>query len=534
MNSVDDRLFGHFMERASFGEPGYDAARDLNNPRALDPKVVELLSWLNIPLVRWPAGADLDKIDWRDSIDNVPGRDGPRPVFARNKHGIFTNEFGLDEFLALCEKQGWKPLLPVRFRPVLFGQVTPAEGAREAASLVAYCNAKKGAAIPEGLDIWPEVRAKNGRSPPWKVPYFQIGNETWLYFGEALKARGLSDKTDKEKAEWYLTCLRAYLAAIHQIDPESQIIVDGTTGAGRWVDQFVLNDPFVRQHVSFYALHMYQPWAIKEVRKNGEITSPDKLTCEDIWYCYVATPAINRETFQSDIPSWPDWWLVRDLDLPLAVTEWNWNGWWRNGDRPPEFESELAKGLGAAGMLHAFMRNGDVIKIACQSMLVGKYWGITGVRVSEDKSPRLLPTAMVTGLYSRHHGRERLFVEIANTPTYVQSCRINSIAPAPRVAFLVIVATRNDNALYLHVINRHRDENMPLEIVASRIGPLDGIATFYVLSGPIVSSDTTGYAEIREKTIKRDGDSVFWEIPARSVCVVEMPFKKRLGTAPHK
>ena len=63
LNPVEDRLFGQFMERASWGEPGYDAARDPRNPRALQAAVIETLAWLNIPVVRWPAGADLTQID---------------------------------------------------------------------------------------------------------------------------------------------------------------------------------------------------------------------------------------------------------------------------------------------------------------------------------------------------------------------------------------------------------------------------------------------------------------------------------------
>jgi alpha-N-arabinofuranosidase len=521
LNAVDDRLFGQFMERASGGEPGYDAARDPEHPRALRPDVVEKLAWLNIPVVRWPAGSDLPKIDWRDAIDNVPGREGARPSFGSGEHPL-SNEFGLDEFLALSEKLGWAPLLPVRIERALLGDVTPEAGAAEAAGLVAYCNAEVGAKLPEGMPDWPAVRARNGRAKPWKVSYFQIGNETWFCYKEALKRRGLESVADKEKAKWYVTCLRAYLTAMRAVDPNIQVIMDGVTGAGRWVDEALFTDPFVRQHIAFYALHLYQPWGITEVRRGDKVVPLDRLTAEEAWYAWVTTPSINRETFQSELPGYPEFWMMRALGLPVAITEWNWNGWW--GKTAP-LQSELAKGLGAAGMLHAFMRQGDQVRIGCQSMLVGTNWGIAGVRLAAGKTPRIRPTAMATGLYSRYHGRERLLAELTNMPTFPQPLQMGFLAPEPRVAFLDVVVTRRDRTLFIHAINRHMRDAISTRFDLRRLGGSTGGATLHTLTGPVEPNAEAGYAAITEKRIKARGHSVLIEFPARSISVAEIPIR---------
>lgn len=525
LNPVDDRLFGQFMERASWGEPGFDAARDPDHPRALRPDVVEKLVWLRAPVVRWPAGSDLPRIDWRDLIDNVPGREAGRPpVFATNQHGTVSNEFGLDEFLALAEKLGWAPLLPVRIEGALLGDVSLEAGAQEAAGLVAYCNAEVGAKLPDGLPDWPALRARNGRAAPWKVPYFQLGNETWFTFNQALQRRGLAAASDKEKSECYLTCLRAYLKSIHAVDPKAQVIVDGVTGAGRWVDQSIFSDPYVRQHVAFFALHHYQPWAMQEVRGGDAAVVPlPQVTAENAWYAWVTAPAINRETFQSELPGYPEWWMMRDMGLPVAVTEWNWNGWWAQKDGP--LDSELAKGLGAAGMLHAFMRQGDMVRIACQSMLVGRNWGITGVRLTDGKAPRILPTAMVTGLYSRYHGRDRLYTEMTNLPTFDQPLRMGSLVPAPRVAVLDVVATRHDRTLYIHAINRHIHEAVSARIAIGRLGAGTGTAIVHTLTGPLEPGEKAGYADIADRQVTFSGDSVSVAFPSRSVTVIEIPLR---------
>ncbi len=521
LNPVDDRLFGQFMERASWGEPGYDAARDPQNPHALQAAVVEKLAWLNIPVVRWPAGSDLTRIDWRDLIDNVPGRDGPRPPFPVDKHqDKNTNVFGLDEFLALAEKLNWAPLLPVRIKPVMSGDMTPEQGARAAAELVAYCNAELGAKLPDGMPDWPAVRARNGRATPWKVPYFQVGNETWLEFGRAIEKRGLATAPDQEKAAWALTCLRPYLKAMHEVDPSIRIIVDGAAGGGYRVDQWVLKDPVVREHAALYALHLYLPWGVREVQRQGVTVPLDAVSPEEAWYGSVATPAINPETFQSELPEFQDWSLARDLGLPLAVTEWNWNGWWVHRGGGPTL-SEIARGVGAAGMLHAMMRSGDRVHLACQSMLVGTRWGITGIRLEHGKAPRILPTAMATGLYSRHHGKERLYVELANVRTFPQPLRINGIAPAPRVAYLDVVVTRSGRTLYAHVINRHMTEALPVRFDVSRVGKPAGRATLRAIHGPL---DETG-ATLEETTWSTRGAAFEVTFPARSVSVLEIPLR---------
>jgi alpha-N-arabinofuranosidase len=520
LNPVDSRLFGQFMERASWGEPGYDAAREPQNPRVLQEAVVEKLAWLNIPVVRWPAGSDLTQIDWRDMIDHVPGRDGPRPPFPVKGHDrTDTNAFGLDEFLALAESLNWAPLLPVRIKPVMMGNLTPEEGARAAAALVAYCNAEVGARLPEGMEDWPAIRARNGRQRPWKVPYIQVGNETWFEYQRTIEKRGLATASDQEKAEWILTCLRPYLKAIHEIDPDVRIIVDGAAGGGYRVDQWVLKDPVVRQHAAFYALHLYLPWGVREVQRDGVTVALDTMTAEEAWYGFVATPAIHPETFLAELPEFQDWSLARDLGLPLAVTEWNWNGWWGKAGGPPL--PEMAKGLGAAGMLHAMMRAGDRVHLACQSMLVGTTWGITGIRVAAGQEPRILPTALVTGLYSRHHGNERLYIERANVRTYPQPLRINGIAPAPRVAFLDIVVTRRARTLVAHVINRHRDQALPVRFDVSRVGQPAGRATLRAIHGSRNQNDAT----ITESEQRAAGAVFEVVFPARSVSVLEIPLK---------
>jgi len=105
-------------------------------------------------------------------------------------------------------------------------------------------------------------------------------------------------------------------------------------------------------------------------------------------------------------------------------------------------EFAVAKGVGAAGFVHAMMRSGDVIDIGCQSMLIGMGWGISAVFADPTgvKDPVYLPTGQLTAFYSKHHGDRLVRVEMAGVPTYEQPYRMAGSA-RKKVAALDVVAT---------------------------------------------------------------------------------------------
>ena len=104
LHRIDARLFGQFMERASWGgEIGAEAAV-IPGTHQLRPKAKQLLHKMRVPIVRFPGGTDADYIDWCDMIDKVPGRSGGRPLTTGHTGNQVTNNFGYDEILRLCEE----------------------------------------------------------------------------------------------------------------------------------------------------------------------------------------------------------------------------------------------------------------------------------------------------------------------------------------------------------------------------------------------------------------------------------------------
>jgi alpha-N-arabinofuranosidase len=510
LHEIDPRLFGQFMERPSWGEIGPEAAV-IPGTHKLRPKAKHLLRRMRVPLARFPGGTDVDYVDWLDMIDNVPGRVGGRPITTGHRGDQVTNNFGYDEFLQLCEELEVEPILVVNFRDGLLDQDGPQKAATHAAKLVAYCNSPVDNDLPKELADWPALRAKNGRPAAYKVKYIQIGNETWAF----------SRKIDQDR---HIAALGVYIQEIRAVDPTVQIIVDGQPA-----DLAAEVRRQLGERIAYFAVHHYQPWQISEIQRAGKPVEAKNLSTRDIWYAWVTVPRID--TAGQSVLVRDELNQARELGYRVAMTEWNWNGWWaRSIANRTEPASLYTKGVGAAGILHAIMRQGDVVRLAAQSMLIGDRWGIHAIYCDRDgrTPPYMVPSGQVTMLYSWYHGHERLKVDLAGVPRYAQPYRMAGNAPAHNVAFLDVLATHNDKTLYVHAINRHFDQSLSVQIDVSALTQQPGQhGMLHTLEGRLRNtpepSESPAPGRIRDEAFDIGSSRFQVRLPNRSVSVIEVP-----------
>ena len=519
---VDGRLFGQFLERASWGEPGPEAALVPGTSR-LQPSVVERLREMEIPVIRFPGGTDVDFIDWRDQISNVPGRGRERPVTKGHLGGEITNNFGYDEFLRLCQELGAEPLIVVNFRDGVLRVKPLEEAARHAAGLVAYCNAAAGAGLPAGMPDWPSVRALNGHAEPYGVRHFQIGNETWAFW-DGIKGLGMDEA---QAADWYLTCIEAYVEAIRAVAPTVEIIMDGDLRPVARLIRGRLGDKV--QHL---AHHLYLPWRWSDVSKDGQPYPVEEMTAEEIWNAWVGVPDIHPVTGVS-LDRAGIYSLARRDGYKVAITEWNWNGFGGHEGVESALDSSFAKGIGAAGFLHAFMREREVVSLGCQSNLVGINWGITAIRAdrSGQEPAYLLPTGQVTMFYSKHHGTDMLELTSENVPRYSQPYGMGAIgAKTTPVACIDALATGGKDRIYLHAINRSFGEDLGVTVDLSAFTGLGRTATQHCFEGRLQDLPREGEPRetgfFRAQEVMLEGRVLRVMLPKRSVSIVEIPWAR--------
>lgn len=522
LHRVDPRVFGQFMERPSWGEIGPEGALVPGTNR-LQPEVVRLLNQMRIPVLRFPGGTDVDYLDWRDMVSNVPGRGEQRPISTGHKGHKVSNRFGYDEFMRFSESVKAEPILVVNLRDGLLKKRPMGEYLQHVAGLVAYCNASIGTKLPEGMPDWPAVRARNGRRDPYRVKYWQIGNETWAFMADLKKL--VPEQTDAYHAE----CIVAVAQAMLAVDPSIRFIIDGQDGTYKSAE---IARRKLGDKVSHLVFHRYTPWSIKKVTRDNVDSPPGKLTAEEIWNAWVATPDIDDRglaVFRDELLT-----KARAGGFKVAVTEWNWNGLWDRALKDQvALSSSLAKGVGAAGFLHALMRSADVIEIGCQSMLVGNSWGIHAIRADAQghEAPRYMPSGQATMLYSLHHGENLQAMDSSEVPTYAQPFRMGGLAPRKKVAVLDAIATSGPKAVFFHVINRHFNTPMEVLVDLTDLAPLATTAQHYILEGRLTDPPAPGQpaqiAEITDSQVTFDGKTLKLILPARSVSCVEIPRKER-------
>jgi len=521
IHHIDSRLFGQFMERPSWGEIGVEGAL-VPGTRELQPSVLKRLREMNIPILRFPGGTDIDYMDWRDMVDRVPGRASERPVSIGHKGDSVSNDFGYDEFLRLCDELSSEAILVVNLGDALLKKKPLKEAALHAAALTAYCNAPLGATLPEGMSDWPAVRASNGRRKPYGVKYFQIGNETWFLLDRMRKQGNANLET------FYVECLAAYVAAIREVDPSVQILVDANSP-----EITALIHQRLSEQVNYLVQHHYMPWQITSVVRAGQEIPISDLTDEDIWYAWVAIPN-SRNTRGESVLDGVALSEGRKLGYKVAVTEWNWIGFFprkKNSTHVAEkrpFDSGFAASVGAAGFLHAFLRAGDTIEIGCQSLAVGNQWSLTSIRADRGGQvpAYFLPVGQVTMFYAKHHGNKLLSMTARHVPTYNQPLKMGSIRPSSKVASLDALATANDRVIYFHVINRHFSSDLTIHLDLSDFRELDDVATHHLFMGRLHDEPREGESReigrFEERPLALDESQLKVVLPARSVSCIEI------------
>jgi alpha-L-arabinofuranosidase len=131
-----------------------------DNVKGFRPDTIGLLKQLDSGMYRLPGGNFLSDHDWEDAIGDPDKRP---PTWDYHWGAMQPNDVGTDEFMVFCEWIGVEPYISVNAG---FGD------ARSAANQVEYSN---GAAdTPYG-----KMRAANGHPAPYKVKYWNIGNEAY-------------------------------------------------------------------------------------------------------------------------------------------------------------------------------------------------------------------------------------------------------------------------------------------------------------------------------------------------------------------
>ena len=332
---VDPRIFGGFLEH--MGRAVYEGVYDPDGSSAdkdgFRTDVLGALRRLNLTAMRYPGGNFASGYHWMDGVGPREGRPTVRELAWQSTE---PNHFGTDEYIELCRKMSWLPMLTVNL-----GTGTP----EEARNWVEYCNGPAGTR-------YADMRVANGGAEPHGVKLWCLGNEMdgpW--------------QLGHVPADQY--AIRAQQAAkmMKDVDDAIELIACGSSGVTRptymeW-DRRVLE--YMGDLADYVSLHRYVG--------NADDDTPDFL---------AITNSIDRQIEEMDA-------VCRFVQAKrrskkrayLCFDEWN--VWYKNrqmdgeGKFAPHLIEEvynLEDALVVAGFLNSFIRHADVVKIANLAQIV--------------------------------------------------------------------------------------------------------------------------------------------------------------------
>ena len=160
IGDVDPRIFGGFLEHMGrcLYEGVYDPQSSHADEDGFRTDVLDALRRLNMTAMRYPGGNFVSGYHW---MDGVGPRDQRPTVRELAWKSLEPNQFGTDEFIKLCRKMDWTPMITVNL-----GTGTP----EEACNWVEYCNS------PAGTK-YADMRVANGNPEPHDVKLWCLGNE---------------------------------------------------------------------------------------------------------------------------------------------------------------------------------------------------------------------------------------------------------------------------------------------------------------------------------------------------------------------
>ncbi|KAI0325331.1 glycoside hydrolase [Cubamyces sp. BRFM 1775] len=303
-----------------------DTLETLLTPEGFRADVLAVLrDELRVPLVRWPGGNFVSSYNWKDGIGSRDQRKR-RPELAWG--GEESNSFGTDEFIAWCRVAKIEPYIVLNM-----GTGT----LEDALHWVEYCNGT-------GDTYYANLRRKHtGRDEPHAVKYWGLGNEVW---GEW--------QVGQQTAAAYAAKARQWAHAIRLVDPDVILVGCGETGVNQW-DGVVLDE--LVDKVDMHSIHLYTGFGPRDrsqsEREYGRaVYGPDAAE----YSIEVCKGLINKARF------------ARGVSKPVTIAFDEYGVWDETVGTPRnglEQFYNLADALAMASWLNVFVRQADVVDMAC-------------------------------------------------------------------------------------------------------------------------------------------------------------------------
>jgi alpha-N-arabinofuranosidase len=479
-DKISRNLYGQFSEH--LGRCIYDGIwvgedSSIPNTRGIRNDVVAALKELHVPLLRWPGGCFADEYHWRDGIG--PRAERPRTINASWGGVIGNNQFGTHEFLDFCDQIGTAPYISGN---VGSGTV------QELSDWIEYMTARTNSTLSD-------LRRKNGRDEPWKIPFVGVGNESWGCGGEM-------------RPEYYADTFRRYNTFVKNYSGNRIYrVASGANGDDtNWTE--VLMSHAARQ-MNGLSLHYYTlptgQWSEK-----GSATDFNEAAWHD-----TLRRAIHLDAIITKHAAIMDRYDPRKR-VALAVDEW---GTWYDPDPNADLgilyqQNTLRDALVAGTTLNILNKHCDRVKIACIAQMVNVLQAM--ILTDKDKMLRT-PTYWVFEMYVPHQDATLLPVDLQIADYSLGGEAIPSVSACASL----------DSNDAIHVTLCNLDPNKPAQVSCDLQGADTKTISGRVLTASAMNAHNTFDQPDEVKPAdftdcKLGGKGFTATLPAKSVVVLEL------------
>jgi len=469
-HNISPYLYMQFMEPLGCADTSVDAAWDFIE-NDWYPQVIDTVKALAPTMVRF-GGCFASYYHWKEAV-------GPQekriPMLNHCWGGKYFNQVGTHEFLDFCARVNAEPLIVVNMESegMKAWQYPKNDTVRlgtdeEAAEWVDYCNNPDNA-----------FRKANGQNEPFRVTYWQIGNET------SYRLMGNDCFTSDENTE---ACAR-FAAKMKKVDPNIKIIGwgdFGKDGDDTWCKKLSTVDD-----VDLIAFHHHI-----SAKSGSPIYSLNyRKDMASAWETLMNAPKECDEHIKR---------LRADIGTKrLAMTEGHYAIPGRNRN---ELLSTWAAGVSYAVWHNILMRHSDVLDIATMADFLGNVWQCNAVIVPAPMRAHsrcyLQPVGEVMRLFGKHQGKKAIDITFDGN--------------------VDAVASKTDNTVYLHLVNKSMTnaESITLDLFGNEI---ESAKMFCISAEPDTEITPTNIGCFAE-TVTEISENTF-TLPKAAVAAVEIKIK---------
>lgn len=416
---ISRHIYGHFAEH--LGRCIYDGIyvgenAVIPNTDGVRNDVIKALKDLKIPNLRWPGGCFADTYHWKDAIGPKHERKHIENLSWGNVRE--DNSFGTNEFLNLCELLDAEPYLAVNMNT---GTV------QEAVEWVQYVN------HANGTSYLTDLRERSGRTKPWNVKYWGIGNESWDCGGDMT-------------VDHYINLYRQYATAMTSYGNTEKlfrIAVGPGSPDYAWTEALMKNIPTRR----FEGVSIHHYSVINWSKKGSSTTFTDDEYFKTMQQAWRMEEMVRKNAEIMD---------KYDPQKRVALIVDEWGGWYETDPegRGQLYQQNTIRDAMIAGLtLNIFNNHADRVRMANLAQIVNV---LQAVILTDKERIILTPTYHVMEMYNVHQDALLVPSQLISTDFVLGGSRIQAVT---------VSASKNQNGkLYISLTNIDNKKNQEIDI----------------------------------------------------------------------